>query len=227
MGFPRQEHCSRLTFPSPGGSPRDRTCVSCVGRQILYSWATREAWKLHCCVSEAIRSSLQARRFSSVERKFPLPWAALYKLMVGQIWSALPCATSRWWRWWHLTRIECLLLPGVAKYSMSHKTLNFCCLTCNACSAESLLHNGRETKKFSRGGSMEEEQQRFKKSFHRLVSCLLSLCCLCFFHSPNDQGYGLSRLLSVWLHLWITFLREHRQWPRLEWGRNWDSSSER
>ena len=40
MGFPRQEYGSRLLFPSPRGSswPRDRTQVSCIGRQILYCW---------------------------------------------------------------------------------------------------------------------------------------------------------------------------------------------
>ena len=45
MEFPRQEHRNWLTFPSPGESswPRDQTWVSCIGRQILYHWATREA----------------------------------------------------------------------------------------------------------------------------------------------------------------------------------------
>ena len=53
MGFPRQEHCSGLLFPSPGdlfdpGSqprrdPRDRTCISCVsciGKWILHHCST-------------------------------------------------------------------------------------------------------------------------------------------------------------------------------------------
>ena len=48
MGFPRQEYWSGLPFPTPGGSsqPRNRTlisCVSCIGRQILYHWAAWEA----------------------------------------------------------------------------------------------------------------------------------------------------------------------------------------
>ena len=45
MGFPRQEYWSGLPCPSLGGSSwsRDGTCVSCIGRQILYCWATKEA----------------------------------------------------------------------------------------------------------------------------------------------------------------------------------------
>ena len=38
-----------VAMPSFRGSswPRDWTCVSCTGRQILYHWATREARELH------------------------------------------------------------------------------------------------------------------------------------------------------------------------------------
>ena len=48
MGFSRQEHWSGLPFPSPRGSsqPSDQThisWISCIGRQILYCCATREA----------------------------------------------------------------------------------------------------------------------------------------------------------------------------------------
>ena len=40
---------SGLPFPSLRGSsrPRDRTCVSCIGRQILYHWATGEDCQAH------------------------------------------------------------------------------------------------------------------------------------------------------------------------------------
>ena len=45
MGFPRQEYWSWLPFPTPGESSRARnkTSISCIGRQILYHWSTREA----------------------------------------------------------------------------------------------------------------------------------------------------------------------------------------
>ena len=44
MRFPLQEYWSGLSFPSPRGSSwlRDWTQVSCIGRWILYHWATRE-----------------------------------------------------------------------------------------------------------------------------------------------------------------------------------------
>ena len=38
MGFPRQEYWSGLPFPPPGDLPK--TCISCIGRWILYHWAT-------------------------------------------------------------------------------------------------------------------------------------------------------------------------------------------
>ena len=45
MGFPRQEYWSRLPFASPEDlQHRDWTCISsCIGRHILYHWATWEA----------------------------------------------------------------------------------------------------------------------------------------------------------------------------------------
>ena len=55
MGFPRQQYWSGLPIPSPGGSSplSDQTCVSCIscmGRQILYHWATWEAlgYRVEC-----------------------------------------------------------------------------------------------------------------------------------------------------------------------------------
>ena len=51
IGFPRQEYWSGLPFPTPGGSSQSRnrthiSCISCIGRQILYYCATWEAWTL-------------------------------------------------------------------------------------------------------------------------------------------------------------------------------------
>ena len=47
MGFPKQEYWSGLTFPSSGdlSHPRDRICVSCINRHILFHWAISEAWQ--------------------------------------------------------------------------------------------------------------------------------------------------------------------------------------
>ena len=45
MEFSRQEYWSGLSFPTSGDlpHPRDQTCVSCIGRQILHHCATWEA----------------------------------------------------------------------------------------------------------------------------------------------------------------------------------------
>ena len=55
MGFSRQEYWSGLPSPSPGESSQPRnwthisciSCISCIGRQILYHWATWEAYILY------------------------------------------------------------------------------------------------------------------------------------------------------------------------------------
>ena len=52
MGFSRQEYWSQLPFPSLGDlQPRDWTYFSCIGRWILYHWATREAPPKFCSSS--------------------------------------------------------------------------------------------------------------------------------------------------------------------------------
>ena len=44
MGFSRQEYWSGVPLPSPSSShTRDQTHASCIGRQIPYYWATKEA----------------------------------------------------------------------------------------------------------------------------------------------------------------------------------------
>ena len=44
MGFPRQElEWATISFTRGSSRPKNRTCISCIGRQILYHWATWEA----------------------------------------------------------------------------------------------------------------------------------------------------------------------------------------
>ena len=51
MGFSRQGYWNGLPLPSPGNLPdpgiKPTSRVSCIGRQILYHWATWEAFILH------------------------------------------------------------------------------------------------------------------------------------------------------------------------------------
>ena len=50
MWFSRQEYCRGLLFPPPGGFlTQGSTHISCIGRQILYHWAT---WKNKCGLTE-------------------------------------------------------------------------------------------------------------------------------------------------------------------------------
>ena len=59
MEFSRQDYWSRLPFPSTGGSswPRDWTCISCIGRQILYHCTTWET-PMHVHISIIISVSI-------------------------------------------------------------------------------------------------------------------------------------------------------------------------
>ena len=47
MGFPRHEYWSGLPFPSPKDLPDPVSCISYIGRQILYHCSTQEALSHH------------------------------------------------------------------------------------------------------------------------------------------------------------------------------------
>ena len=78
MGFFREEYWSRLSFPSLGDLPdsgRDQThisCISCIGRQILYHCATWEAINHHRNViqnhSEMLTHSQYHGRYQKTRR---------------------------------------------------------------------------------------------------------------------------------------------------------------
>ena len=69
-GTSQAKHQSGLPFYSPGLSyqPRDRTRVSCIGRQNLYSWATRGGGRLGRTWSEEGESPRGTLVESCVER---------------------------------------------------------------------------------------------------------------------------------------------------------------
>ena len=77
MGFPRQEYWSGVSFPPPGDLPkyRNRTLISCMGRQVLYHWANREA---HAFIYHVIKFNILLRNRVSwvfhIEKSFHLAY---------------------------------------------------------------------------------------------------------------------------------------------------------
>ena len=91
MGFSRQEYWSGVTRPFSTGSswPRDRTrvsCVSCVGRHVLYHWCHVGSLKI-CLTAINIGRMLtmcQASCFAAVQwlrrvQLFATPWTAAHQ----------------------------------------------------------------------------------------------------------------------------------------------------
>ena len=81
IGFPRWEYWSGSPFPSPGDlpNPRDWTCICCIGSQMLYHWATREAPFPRGCLQTLVQylrpsSSDMIPEASHELRLHHLPW---------------------------------------------------------------------------------------------------------------------------------------------------------
>ena len=68
MGFASQEYWSGVPFATPGAPPNQ---VSCIGRQILYHWATREGLIDHCELEST--SEVKWKLLSPVQL-FVTPW---------------------------------------------------------------------------------------------------------------------------------------------------------
>ena len=62
MEFSRQKYWCELPLPSPGDLPdlviKPRTCISCIGRQILYCRATREALEIWLFNTESYKEKV-------------------------------------------------------------------------------------------------------------------------------------------------------------------------
>ena len=75
MGLPRQENCRALpspTFSRRSFQPRDRACVSCIGRRIFYPWATWGPF-LGACTQKPL-SSVSPYRKSVLWDQDPPSW---------------------------------------------------------------------------------------------------------------------------------------------------------
>ena len=114
MGFSRQEYGSGLPFPAPGESsqPRDQTCISCIsciGKQILYHCATWEAWKtlevpkklkIELPYDPAIRLlGIYPEKMKILIQKdtcTPMFKAALF--VIAKTWKKTKCPSTEWIR---------------------------------------------------------------------------------------------------------------------------------
>ena len=98
MEFSRQKYWSGLLFPSPGDFPNPGlicvSCVSCIGRWIIYWWVTWEAtwceepthWKKPWCW-ERLRSGGEGD-----DRR----WDGWMASLIQWIWTR--ANSGRWWR---------------------------------------------------------------------------------------------------------------------------------
>ena len=111
--FSRQEYWVAISFSKASSQPRDRTQVSCIGRWILYYWATGQAllsWYMNpyekCCLSLTKELELLA-----VGRKVGTSSKLLW----------LNDENSIFWFWngQRLSGDQATKRPGMCKYSLS------------------------------------------------------------------------------------------------------------
>ena len=98
MGFPRQEYWSGLPFPPPEDLPNPGlklmsliSPTSCISRQVLYHWATREAlWMII-----ALLKSLEELPFIGWSEDHRTHFATLLNLAGNsKYWRGVPCLCS-------------------------------------------------------------------------------------------------------------------------------------
>ena len=118
-----------ISYSRGSPQPRDQTCVSCIGRQILYHWATREApCRIYIFLSSQTEKAM-ATHSSTLAWK--IPWTegpgglqSMGSLGVGHDWATSLSLFSfmHWRRKWQPTPV---FLPGE---SQGQGSLAGCCL---------------------------------------------------------------------------------------------------
>ena len=85
VGFPRQEYWNGLPFPSPGdfSRPRDRTCISCIGRWILNHWTT---WEVLVMVIVTLSPNLKFEEIWSDKNEYVYGFSNQNKLFKWTEW---------------------------------------------------------------------------------------------------------------------------------------------
>ena len=77
-----------ISFSRGSSRPRDWTCVSCIGRQILYCWGTREAQRKKVLTQKTIsKRKFFCASYSSLFRHVlvPLPIYCLYLCLIYKV----------------------------------------------------------------------------------------------------------------------------------------------
>ena len=118
-----------ISYSRGSSQPRDQTCVSCIGRQILYHWATREApCRIYIFLSSQTEKAM-ATHSSTLAWK--IPWTegpgglqSMGSLGVGHDWATSLSLFSfmHWRRKWQPTPV---FLPVE---SQGQGSLAGCCL---------------------------------------------------------------------------------------------------
>ena len=129
MGFPRQEYWVAISYSRGSSQPRNLTCISCIsciGRQILYHWATWEApWKdiLKCSLG-FVPGERQSRGFLS-----PLSW---WSMCLVSVWFSL--TRSSCWRHFLVVALSPPTLLASPLLAILTRPLSSHCKTRSLCS---------------------------------------------------------------------------------------------
>ena len=82
MGFlqARLQEWVSIFFSTGSSRPRDRTCVSCIGREILYCWANQGSPKMYLFGTSSKQPFLPHLKSSSLglNLALPFPWVCLH-----------------------------------------------------------------------------------------------------------------------------------------------------
>ena len=102
----KKTECVVISFSRGSSQPKDQSRVSCIGRQILYHWASREAI-FHTVVYICQRSSLN---WSHPPLPRPCPWVPVFiaaLFAIARTWKqpVFP-STDRWIKMWHIYTVE-------------------------------------------------------------------------------------------------------------------------
>ena len=119
VGFSRQEILEWVAISFRGSfRPRDQTLVSCIGRQLLYHWATWEALKYSAAAAAA--KSLQSCLTLCDPKDSSPPGSPVPGILQARTLEWVATSLSNAWKWKvkvkSLSRVRLLETPWTAAY---------------------------------------------------------------------------------------------------------------